>query len=99
MVEFKRFCDLATLLKAGEITDLIVQEVYPIVINGVKVCKYIADFVYKEKGQLVVEDVKGHEKAISDVFKLKKKLMAACHGLEVKTYIFNQKEIKSWVKQ
>lgn len=56
-------------------------------INGKKKCveravKYVADFVYfdKEKGELVVEDVKGVK---TDVYKLKRKLMRSIYGIEI----------------
>ena len=41
----------------------------------------MADFVYLENGQLVVEDVKGVR---TPVYKLKKRLMAERFGIEVK---------------
>ena len=51
-------------------------------INGVKVCKYIADFVYYKHGSgIIVEDVKGVKTAI---YRLKKKLMKAVHKIEIK---------------
>lgn len=42
---------------------------------------YIADFVYVENGEMVVEDTKGVR---TDVYKLKKKLMRHVYGIEVK---------------
>ena len=43
--------------------------------------KYVADFVYLENGQLVVEDVKGVR---TPVYKLKKRLIAEVYGIEIK---------------
>ena len=44
--------------------------------------KYIADFVYFDRvGNLVVEDAKGLK---TEVFKLKKKMMRAFKGIEIK---------------
>ena len=46
-----------------------------------KIAKYVADFTYEDKhGNLVVEDVKGRATA---TYRLKKKLMLACHGIEI----------------
>jgi len=46
-----------------------------------KICNYIADFVYTdENGNEVVEDVKGRATAI---YRMKKKLMVACHDVEI----------------
>ena len=44
--------------------------------------KYIADFVYNDDtGALVVEDAKGHS---TDVYKIKRRLMAELKGIEIK---------------
>jgi hypothetical protein len=68
--------------KCGIITDLKTQVKFPIEINGIKVCTYIADFTYKirETDQLIVEDFKG---VITGLFTLKKKLMKAVHGIDI----------------
>ena len=46
--------------------------------------KYVADFVYQEKGQLVVEDVKSKMTRNLPVYRLKKHLMKSVHGLEIR---------------
>lgn len=47
-----------------------------------RVVKYIADFTYKmPDGRLVVEDVKGVK---TDVYKLKKRIMAEKYGINIK---------------
>lgn len=49
-------------------------------------CAYIADFVYKRDGELVVEDVKGYRDGTAyDVFVIKRKLMLYIHGIHVQT--------------
>lgn len=65
------------MLSRGAITDLQTQVVYQLV-QGVK---YVADFVYKNRGLVVVEDVKGFK---TPVYKLKKKLMRSVLGIEIK---------------
>ena len=43
--------------------------------------KYIADFVSTEGGRRAVEDAKGYR---TDVYKLKRRLMAELLGIEIK---------------
>lgn len=50
-----------------------------------KAVTYIADFVYQQDGQTVVEDVKGYRKGTAyDVFVLKRKLMRERFGIRVR---------------
>lgn len=79
--ELRRWCDLKILERAGEISNLERQVRFPIAINGVHVCDYIADFVFFERGARVVEDKKGVQ---TDVFRLKAKLMKALYNIEVR---------------
>ena len=79
--EAKRYGELGNLVTHKFITNLELQPRYPIVINGVKVTTYVADFRYLDwNGNTVVEDTKGYK---TDVYKLKKKLMFAVHGIEI----------------
>ncbi len=70
-----------------EITELRTQVPFelipPFELNGKKYkgMKYIADFTYMKDRKLVVEDTKGF---ITDVFKIKRKLMAYIHKIEIK---------------
>lgn len=57
--EAKRYDGLLILEMSGQISDLILQPRFPIVVNDVKICTYVADFRYVENGQDVVEDAKG----------------------------------------
>ena len=68
-------------LERGEITHLEVHPSYEIKIDGVKICKYIADFRYFSGQSRIVEDVKGFRTA---VYRLKKKLVEALYpGLKI----------------
>lgn len=80
--EASRFGTLKLRERIGEITDLELQVRFPLVVNGTKVTTYVADFRYREvsTGAVIVEDVKGVR---TPVYKLKKKLMQAVHGIEV----------------
>lgn len=90
--EAKRYAELSLLEKTGQIVNLRTQVAYPITVNGVHICKYIADFQYNNAntGELIVEDTKGHEKAVTSEFKLKRKLVGALHGIDVKAVYQHQ---------
>ena len=83
--ESERYGQLKAMERGGIVTDLKLQVKYDIVINDIKICRYIADFVYKEEspsGEIkeIVEDAKGFE---TPEFKLKKKLMKAVHSIDI----------------
>lgn len=78
--EAKRYGELKLLQMAGKISDLKLQVPYSIDINGVHVCKYIADFVFVENGEQTIEDTKGVK---TDVYRIKRLLMWAVNGLEI----------------
>lgn len=57
---------------------------FPIVVNGVTVCTYIADFVVQyADGHTEVQDVKSEYTKKLPVYRLKKKLMLASLGIKV----------------
>ena len=85
-----RYGALKLMEKAGQIVDLECERPYELVVNGKKVCRYVADFVYSEVVKSgpaeityrpVVEDVKGVR---TRVYSIKKKLMLAVHGIAIK---------------
>ena len=85
--EAERYIELQMLLKAGVISDLQLQVSYELMptikLNGetFRGIKYVADFVYKDKdGKEIVEDAKGMK---TDVYKIKKKLMAYIHHISI----------------
>jgi len=79
--EASRYLELKGMQKIGLIYDLKRQVKYRLDVNGMKVCGYIADFVYRKKGgEEIIEDVKGVR---TDVYRLKKKLMKAIHGIDI----------------
>lgn len=90
--EARAYADLRLLEKAGKIRNLELQPRYPIVINGAKVCDYVADFKFEERfiagndfgrigWRFVTLDVKGVK---TPVYRLKKKLVHAVHGVEIR---------------
>ena len=83
-MEARRYDQLKLMEQQGVITHLTLQPRYPIVVNGVKICTYVADFSYIDTEQgdmLIVEDVKG---AQTEGFRIKSKLMLAVHGIAVR---------------
>ena len=97
--EYRRFCELSLLLRAGAITELNRQVEFELIPaqrepdtvgprGGVRQgrvieqkCSYVADFVYKENGKLVVEDTKGFK---TKDYIIKRKLMLWVHGIKIK---------------
>ncbi len=81
--EARRYKELLALQGAGMIRDLETQPVFDLEVNGVRVCRYVADFRYidlERGGVTVVEDVKGWR---TEVYRLKAKLMKAVHGIDI----------------
>ena len=80
--EAHRYSELLLAVTAGEIKDLQLQVPYKITVNGMLICDYFADFVYYDYrfSKVIVEDTKGMR---TTVYKLKKKLMKACHDIDI----------------
>lgn len=86
--EANRYIELSSLEKVGKVSDLQCQVKFELIpsqrING-KVAErsvnYIADFVYIENGQKVVEDTKGFK---TPEYIIKRKLMLWVHKIKVK---------------
>ena len=84
--EAKRYAELLIQLRAKLIRNLQVQVNFPLQVNGVLIYTYRADFVYYKNDVMVVEDVKADiksDKALTDIFKAKKKHMGAQYGIDV----------------
>lgn len=82
-----RYLELKSMLDRGEITELRLQVPYILVPafnlgkKRYRKMEYIADFVYKKNGIEIVEDCKGFR---TEVYKIKKKLMAYIYQIEIK---------------
>lgn len=87
--EYRRFCELSLLERAGKITNLQRQVKYVLIPSQKdekgkvieRECSYIADFVYVENGKLVVEDAKGYK---TPEYRLKRKMALYFHGIRIK---------------
>lgn len=82
--EFNRWQVLGQRERAGEIRSLRRQVPYALVINGVLVCQYIADFVYSEGEATIVEDVKSPITRTKPEYRIKLKLMQAIHNIQIR---------------
>lgn len=88
--EARRYQELKTLEASGMITALALQVRYPLTVGDIKVGTYVADFVYRKATKMeftyaydtVVEDVKSPP-TMTPLYKLKKKLMFAIHGIKI----------------
>jgi len=75
--EANRYSELKLLLRAKQISNLVLQPSFELQEsfkkNGktIRAINYIADFQYEENGKIVVEDVKGVK---TQVYLIKKKL-------------------------
>lgn len=85
--EYLRYLVLEDMQRKGEINGLQTQVPFvlvpPFQLNGKKYkgIRYIADFVYKKDEKVIIEDTKGYR---TDVYKIKRKLMAYIHKIEIK---------------
>lgn len=95
VLEANRYKQLALLERAGEIKNLrlqvpfLLQDSFRKNNKTYRKIEYIADFVYEEKGQTVVEDTKGIK---TEVFKIKQKLFEYKY-LDLTLKIITKKDI------
>jgi hypothetical protein len=81
-LEAGRNSELEALERAGLIRDLRRQVPYHLEVNGVRITRYDADFVYFDTatGNETVEDTKGFE---TEYYKIKRALMLALNGIAI----------------
>ena len=81
--EAGRWRALQRLVKSGDISDLQRQVTFRMIVNGIRITTYRCDFQYIDNatGELVVEDAKGMP---DRRWPMVKKLMKACHGIDIK---------------
>lgn len=83
--EARRYGELKLMQRLGLVRNLEIHKRYPIYVNERLICNYEADFVYEEEHgdawRRVVEDCKGVR---TRDYVLKKKLMHACNGIDIK---------------
>ena len=87
--EAKRWGELRSLEMASRdgISRLQRQVPFALDVNGQRICKYVADFMYYDHRwdpiRLRVEDVKSPATRKNPVYRIKKKLMKAIHGIDI----------------
>lgn len=95
--EARRYSELCLLEKTGQIKNLRRQVKYILIPSQKEIvmkkgvpkqgktiereCAYVADFVYEENGQTVVEDTKGYK---TEAYKLKRKMMLYFHNIRIR---------------
>lgn len=86
--EARRYLELLQLERAGAIQNLHRQVKFELLpsqrINGRVVerpCNYVADFLYQQGDELIVEDVKGYK---TPEYVIKRKLLLWRHGIRIK---------------
>ena len=92
--EARRYMDLWLMQRAGVISGLRTQVKYELIPKQVhkdgtkeKGIEYVADFVYEQGGETVVEDSKGFRDTSSASYRLfvmKRKMMLYFHGITVR---------------
>ncbi len=84
--EARRHADLVLLERAGKIVNLMRQSRYTLVVGNHHICDYVADFTYYDGARMVVEDVKSAATRKLPVYRIKKKLMAACLLIDIQEF-------------
>lgn len=90
--EARRYSELILLQRTGKIKDLRRQWKYVLIpsqyaeVDGKRKCierecTYVADFVYLQDGEIIVEDTKGFR---TPEYKIKRKLMLFLKGIRIK---------------
>lgn len=82
--EYRNWCALELRQRAGEIRNLRRHVPYALVVNGILICSYEADAVYELGAATIVEDTKSEPTRKTRDYRIKRKLMLACHGIEVR---------------
>lgn len=76
--EARRYSELKILQEQGHISELTLQPKFDYIVNGMKICRYIGDFQYKDSdGKWIVEDKKGF---LTPEYKIKRALFLALFG-------------------
>lgn len=72
--EASRYIQLKQMQSVGIISALELQPQIPLMVNGVKIGKYVGDFRYVENNEIIIEDVKS-KVTMTPVYRLKKRIL------------------------
>ncbi len=87
--EYRRWCELKLMERAGVITNLRRQVKFELIPTQKdpetkkvieRACNYVADFVYWDGSKTVVEDTKGFK---TKEYIIKRKMMLCIHGIRI----------------
>ena len=82
--EHAKWIELRGRLVSGKFKSLERQITFGLTVNGRLICSYIADFVITHlDGRVEVQDTKSDFTRKHPVYRIKKKLMLAVHGIEI----------------
>ena len=81
--EARRYVDLTLWQQSKQIHSLEHQKPFPLVVNGIEVAEYFADFVYFKDGEMIVEDVKSKATRKDKTYRLKYKMFEAIYGITI----------------
>ena len=87
-IELNRFVELEHLLTERKIFNLETHPRFDLMVNGVKIGRYTADFRYNKGNEVVVEDVKSKATKTRD-YMLRKKILATYDPPVIITEIFS----------
>jgi hypothetical protein len=78
--EARRYADLKLLQRAGEVRSFAVHPWYPLLVDGQIVGRMTLDFeVIWANGEVTFEDTKSRPTATSEAYRLRRKILEACH--------------------
>lgn len=90
--QMNRYADLELLQRVGQISDLQMEVPFKVYIKGPDgvdyyFCTYTADHVYREKGELVIEEVKTSGTVKDTAYRLRRKAFELHSGLKVREVV------------
>lgn len=91
--EAKRAEELERQERLGIISNLekqkkyVLQPSFKFAGHTIREIAYVADFVYMENGEQIVEDCKSPITRANPIYRLKKKMMMYVHGIEIREYL------------
>lgn len=80
LAEARRYAELLNLLEGGSISNLELQPCFPMIVDGIVIATYKADFAYFIDGKRVIEDVKGFK---TPTYRLKKRHVEAQYKVKI----------------
>lgn len=87
--EAKRWGMLHAFQSVGMVSAIRRQVRFPLIVNDILIATYVADFIYRDAdtGAEIVEDVKSDFTRKDPLYRVKKNLMIACHGISIREVI------------